>query len=144
MTPPNKQLQELLEEHARLRRYLTDKNPCRGCDSLRRAIAQLWAGAWLGFCLIAIAAGGQKAGLTPEQAYARLAHRLTPAIVLLVFGVALAPLLAVTAHWNWVLWKHNQPCLPRRVQSAFMWCRARIQAKQIIRARKDNDAGTPL
>ncbi len=119
----SEQVEELMKENERLRRRAVDKNPlCKGCEEWRRAMATLWASVWFGMWMISVEQVHLKHKLSDQEFAKRLFAMVTnPRFLLDVFGIAFAPLLLVIARWNWLVWKHDQPCVAKRVSAAYRW-----------------------
>lgn len=100
-----------------------DVNPlCRGCEAKRRFIAILAGTAWYAYVLFLVHTILVERGLTGQMtALHFLVEGLKhgkPQLRVFVFSGLLGPYLIVLAHWNCLLWRHGQPCLPRRAWQA--------------------------
>ena len=112
-----------------------DRNPlCRGCEKWRRSIAMLAGTGWFVFLILIFhklalkdpGRVGKARFLAPEfQLLAQAIMSGKPDKLAIIFGGLLGPYLGVLAHWNWVLFRHGQPCMARRVHRAFqlLWLR---------------------
>ena len=112
-----------------------DSNPlCRGCESKRRSIALLAGTAWFAYVLFLVHTVLVERNLTGQTTvFHFLVEGLKhgkPQLRVFVFSGLLGPYLIVLAHWNCLLWRHGQPCLPKRA-----WQAGRGLWSRVIRRR---------
>jgi hypothetical protein len=116
------QVEQLPEENAQRRERTSDQDSlCQGCEDWRRRMVMTWAVFWFSMHLIVLQKAKMQHHLSDEEVGMWLAQRTTPRHLLSLFGFGFAPLLVVVARWNWLLWKHDQPCAAQRVVAAYRW-----------------------
>jgi hypothetical protein len=114
------QVEELIRENARLRQPRVGKNRlCQGCENWRRFIAIMWLELCIALCLVTAHKAAISNGKTDAEFMGRLMHN--PRFIAVLFSVAVLPLTLLIVRWNWLLWRHKQPCAARLFYDAFRW-----------------------